>query len=126
MDAPESDPEHPTKPPPIREVLVILGGGCLLIAAFWLGSNLLAPRIRVLDRATGSRLPDGPYAGSRVCAECHPGEYAAFTGSGHARTLQPAADSKLAGRLVGRTVADPEHPGVTWTYGRDRGQFFAE
>src|SRR4051794_24571919 len=126
MDDPALSPEPPATRSPARDAILVAAVGLFLIAAFVLGSHLLRPRNSVLDRATGGRLSAGPYAGSRVCAECHPGEHAHFTGSGHARAFRKAAESKIARRLVGRQVADPELPGVTWTYGSDGGKLFAD
>lgn len=54
--------------------------------------------------------------GDKTCAECHPGEAAYYSGSGHANTLRPAAITAVAKWLHGRKVTDPEHPEVTWTY----------
>lgn len=56
------------------------------------------------------------YVGSKSCNECHPGAYAYYTNSGHARTLRPAIDRQLSRELDGRSVEDPERPGVTWSY----------
>jgi hypothetical protein len=56
------------------------------------------------------------YVGTVSCRECHPGETAAFARSGHARTLRPAELDPIARWLDGRTVADPERPGVDWSY----------
>src|SRR5215471_16678484 len=106
MNAPEPSADRPPPPPLAWEAVVILGGGLLLFVAFFVGAHLLRPRISLLDRATGSRLPSGPYIGTRACLDCHPGEYAHFTRSGHFRSFQKAAESKYARRLVGRTVAD--------------------
>jgi hypothetical protein len=68
----------------------------------------------------------GPFAGSFSCRECHPGEHAAFTRSGHSQTLHAAGSSQVAGRLDGRSVPDPEFPGVVWSYARRGGRFEAE
>ncbi len=59
------------------------------------------------------------YVGATDCRECHPAEAAAYAHSGHARTLLRVAGSPLVERLDGVTVADPERPGVTWTYRRE-------
>jgi hypothetical protein len=40
--------------------------------------------------------------------------------------LQPAARSRAAGRLVGRTFPDPERPGSLWSYSLRDGQLRAE
>jgi hypothetical protein len=64
-----------------------------------------------IDRET-----PGQYVGSPSCRECHPGETAAFARSGHARTLNPAGSGPIARWLDGKTVEDPELPGVSWSY----------
>ncbi len=56
------------------------------------------------------------YVGDRSCRECHPGESAAHSRSGHSRTFRPAAKVDSARGLDGRIVADPEKPGVTWRF----------
>ena len=66
------------------------------------------------------------YVGSKSCAECHPGEFASHSRSGHARTLRPAARTALAGRLSGETFPDPEHPGVHFRYNLQNGEFSTE
>jgi hypothetical protein len=81
------------------------------------------------SRATrrGSRIgpePEGiagdhdPYIGSQACRECHPGAYAAFLGSGHARTFDLAGRAPVARQLDGQSIDDPELPGVRWTFER--------
>ncbi len=77
-----------------------------------------------LDRTfpPGGRYPSDPYIGPRVCAECHPGESALYDRSGHARTLRPAGRRALAQSLDGKTVADPELSGVSWSYRYRDGQ----
>ena len=72
-------------------------GGVLSVAGVivgwvgWSAKQGLA-QITVLDPKKGDVFKDGPYLGSKACAECHPGEYAFFTRSGHARTLRAAAE----------------------------------
>jgi hypothetical protein len=56
------------------------------------------------------------YAGDASCRECHPGESALFSRSGHRHTLSPAVSNRLASWLNGRTVRDPERAGVNWSY----------
>ncbi len=56
------------------------------------------------------------YLGDASCRDCHPGEYAAHTSSGHSKTLRPAARVALRRHWDGRTAEDPERPGVVWTY----------
>ena len=66
-------------------------------------------------------VPDD-FVGARACRECHPGEHAAHGGSGHARTLRPAATIALTKWLDGRHEADPEQPAVRWDYAVEEGR----
>ena len=73
------------------------------------------------SRSTGhsrlqGRYPADPYVGSSVCSECHPGKAALYARSGHSSTLRPAGKLALASQLDGTRVADPEYPGVFWSY----------
>jgi Cytochrome c554 and c-prime len=81
-------------------------------------------RLLTLDRAfpPGGRYPSDPYVGPRVCRECHPGESALHARSGHARTLRPAGRRALKLGLDGKTIDDPELPGVSWSYRYRDGQ----
>jgi len=56
------------------------------------------------------------YVGGAACLECHPGESALQGRSGHDRTLRRAERSTIIAWLNGKTVNDPEHPGVKWSY----------
>jgi hypothetical protein len=62
------------------------------------------------------------YAGARACRDCHPGEHASYSSCGHSHTLRPAATQSLAEWLDGRSAADPEEPGVNWSYALRDGQ----
>lgn len=75
-------------------------------------------RLLTLDREfpAAGRYPSDPYVGHRVCAECHPGESALHSRSGHARTLRAAGRRALARGLDGTTLADPDRPDVRWSY----------
>jgi hypothetical protein len=81
-------------------------------------------RLLTLDRPfpRAGRFAADPYAGPQICADCHPGEAALHSRSGHAQTLRPAGQRLLARRLDGRTVADPELPAVRWSYRLRGGQ----
>jgi hypothetical protein len=107
--------------------VVVIGGGLLVIAgialAVFLSKPTESPRISISDAARSERILNGPYVGSRACRECHPGEYALYTRSGHSRTLRAAAQAPVAQRLNGRTVADPEDAAVTWNYALRDGRF---
>lgn len=97
-------------------VLAVVGG-----VAFW-GYWRWQPSGATDSSTTVATLPtSGPayaarFVGDKACRECHPGESAAHSRSGHARTLRPAAQVELVSRLDGRRVPDPEQPGVAWTY----------
>jgi hypothetical protein len=121
----DSDPSDDRRPgaPPAWEALLLLGLGLALAAAAFWWATLPAPRDHSRILTTSRRDPGGPYVGARVCGECHPGEAALYPGSGHARTLRPAATLPLSRRLDGRTVADPEEPKVTWSYALRDGEF---
>jgi Cytochrome c554 and c-prime len=109
-------------------VIVALGMVTVVAAALWVlfaatGTSRLRGRVRgvqllTIDRPfpAGGRFVSDPYIGSKVCAECHPGEAALHSRSGHASTLRPAGRGSLARRLDRKTVADPEHPDVVWSY----------
>jgi hypothetical protein len=66
------------------------------------------------------------YAGDRACSECHPGEAALHSRSGHSRTLQSAAGFALTHKLDGLRTEDPERPGVVWKYLGDDNQLWTE
>jgi hypothetical protein len=56
------------------------------------------------------------YVGEAACLECHPGESALHTRSGHSQTLRRAERSSIIAWLNGKTVSDPKYPDVRWTY----------
>lgn len=73
---------------------------------------LRSPRERALRdvAAVLANVPPGfgLYADESLCAECHPEQAASHTQTGHARTLQPAAQSPLAAALGKMTFQDPQ------------------
>ena len=84
----------------------------------------LPPSVRLArDVPAGGRISGDPYIGSRACAECHPGEYALFTRSGHALTFRAASDRRLTDELAGKSVLDPVRPAVRWSYEKHDGRF---
>src|SRR5439155_23785135 len=99
-ETPESVPQTGPLPSRPRRPLAILGVGAVatLLAAGWVALNALwtEPRLRragaggllTVDRPfpAEGRFPGDPYIGSKACAECHPGEFALYTRSGHAAT----------------------------------------
>jgi hypothetical protein len=82
------------------------------------------PKPEPLSRSPGdpsSSLGKGPerianYVGEAACLECHPGESALQGRSGHDRTLRRAEQSPIIAWLNGKSVSDPEHPDVRWSY----------
>ena len=103
--------------------LVVLGG-----LIWWVVSGPGdSERIRAVEpRAVGEGVTAG-FIGDRSCRECHPGESAAHSRSGHSRTLRKAsAVPDLVRWLDGRSVDDPERPGVRWAYSVRQGRLTAE
>jgi predicted CXXCH cytochrome family protein len=115
-----ADPDPPIAPRPdpnrARRAILVFASGLLLILAiaWWVGSP--SSRTTIAARSDSVRASRADYLGSRVCSDCHPGEFATHSRSGHARTLQPAARTEVARRLDGATFNDPERPGATWSY----------
>jgi hypothetical protein len=116
------------RPSPGRDVAKVVA--FLLFAVFalilWIKSLPTDERFLsklVVKSAVGPILPD-MHVGAQACRECHPGEYAAHSMSGHNRTLRPAGTGPLASVLDGKRVADPEKPGITWTYSVRDGRLF--
>jgi hypothetical protein len=72
-----------------------------------------------------SRIAAG-LVGAQTCRECHPGESAASSRSGHSRTLRRGDLGAIARWLDGRTVKDPEVPAATWTYALANGKLEVE
>jgi hypothetical protein len=68
------------------------------------------------SRPDGRRGVREELVGDAACERCHPGQAAQFSGSGHHRTLRLASRSATARRLDGRTAADPEFGGVSFSY----------
>ncbi len=122
-----ASPTTPSRGPWV-EVVTALALGCTLVAgALWWAnpSEEKGSRQRPITLA-GALLADPRYVGSTACRECHPGEHAFHTTSGHAQTLRRAGSLQLAARLNGRETEDPDQTGVTWRYRREDGQLIAE
>ncbi len=54
--------------------------------------------------------------GDRACRECHPGECALHSRSGHSKTLRIGAAHNPVAKLSGAKFNDPEQKGVVWAY----------
>jgi hypothetical protein len=112
------DPPLDRPPSPARAwraVLLFLGGS-LVVLAILEGARLLSRNTPLARRPVSDRLTAAAYTGSESCKDCHPGQFAAHSRSGHARTLRPAERTSQAHALDRRTFADPEYPRVTWSY----------
>ncbi len=106
---------RPAPPPsPLRLVFVTTVLMVWLGVALWLFWPMSSPRTS--RRLTEHLGQPGWERRDRICAECHPGEFAAHRGSGHSRTLALAKDVKVAHWLDGRGVEDPENEGVRWDF----------
>src|SRR5262245_31757450 len=115
-------------------MVMALGLAAIVAAALWVvvtarrarpvAGRSGGVRLLTVDRPfpAGGRFASDPYIGSQVCAECHPGEAALHSRSGHARTLSPAGRLPLARRLDRTRLADPEMPQVHWSYRYRDGQ----
>ncbi len=54
--------------------------------------------------------------GGQACRECHPGQSALHSRTGHARTMRPGPVEAIASWLNGRSVKDREYPEAVWTF----------
>ena len=121
--------DMPHQPRPIRSpamgVVTIVGFG-LLLGATALWAFLTPPRQSQRARSEPGFVERAAYVGSDSCISCHPGESAAHSRSGHARTLRPIAQTPIAKKLDGLTFPDPEQPGVTWRYAAGDGTLSVE
>jgi Cytochrome c554 and c-prime len=109
-------------------VIVGLSLAALGVAACWLVFSATRPQtviqrtgavqLLTVDRPfpADGRFPGDRYAGTQVCAECHPAEAALHFRSGHSSTLLPAGRRAVSRRLDGKTITDPERPEVAWSY----------
>src|SRR4051812_23462111 len=96
-DTVEDDPRRPGPSASSRRAGAVLGLGLLAIfaAASWLVFTARGPRTAAgrpravsllgIDRPfpAEGRFASDPYIGSRACSECHPGESALQSRSGH-------------------------------------------
>ena len=65
--------------------------------------------------------------GGKACQECHAGESALHSRSGHAQTLRRRPVEAIVSWLNGRSVKDREYPEAVWTYSvNDRGKLEVE
>lgn len=114
-------PERATRPktPAARDALIVGVVGMLLVGAlvWWATSGGRETSLGSRRVGLGPKDPRvARFVGDRACRECHPGESASHSRSGHARTLRPAAARSVAQWLDGGSVPDPENPSATWTY----------
>ncbi|RMH01547.1 MAG: hypothetical protein D6702_11105 [Planctomycetota bacterium] len=69
---------------------------------------------------TGPPPAESAWLGAAACAECHPEETAAWTGSDHDLAMQPATPATVLGDFADATA---EHAGVTTRFHRDGDRF---
>ena len=119
-------PDHRSVWKAIGELVLVVGGGLLLILAIVWVTVRQSERIPVAGRTSSTRAGRAEFIGSENCRECHPGETASHARSGHSKTLRPVAQTPLAKRLNGAKFADPERPGVTWSYALRDGKLSTE
>jgi hypothetical protein len=109
-----------------RRIVLFFGCGFLVLVAILLRFGSPSTQIQVARQSAADRPTRDAYIGSPSCAQCHPGEFAAYTRSGHAHTLRPAAQTPEARKLNGSTFDDPEHQGVRWKYMINDGHLWTE
>lgn len=127
----DADPLPPPAPATrngLAEGLIVLLLGLLAIglAAWWIASPS-DPRETALrsfaKNASSAAGGSGRFAGDAACAQCHSEAAEAHAKSGHSRTLRLASETDAARTLDGKRTADPDHPGVEWSYSLKDGRF---
>ncbi len=132
MEADGSDRQsgRGSAPSASREILAFGAIGLALAAAIAWWSTWEEPA-RTVEVSPSAERPGGvgpasSYAGDASCAGCHPAIHQQCLGSGHSKTLRPAAEHPVASWLVGRSASDPARPESTWTYRLQNGRLIAE
>jgi hypothetical protein len=97
--------------------------GLALITWIVSGARTNNSRVKPTPAVSGKTGQAEMYVGRQACRDCHPAEHAAHGLSGHNLTLRPAGSWPLARQLDGQRIADPEKPGITWTYTLHDGKF---
>ena len=127
LGSPPFDRARP-QPSPFRDLAKVGAFFLVVLSAFvlWVTSlpRVDKPRTRPLGKAASEPSLPEMYVGAQACRECHPGEYAAHSLSGHNRTLRPAGSGPLGRLLDGQHVSDPEEPAVEWVYRLRDGRLF--
>lgn len=101
---------------PLKELAVVAAVLAAVISVLVFGVLRFAGATKPGRSETGS--PASLFAGSRACAECHPGESALYHRSGRSKTLRRAPESGLAAWLDGRAVRDEEYPDAVWSFSK--------
>jgi hypothetical protein len=116
--------EPPRPPGGAREAIVI---GLAFLTFVGLGWWWMIAPSPVVERFEPAKV-DGidpsyaNYVGDAACSRCHPGESAAHSRSGHARTLRPVDRSPVGRTMAGRKADDPEWSGVAWEFATEDGK----
>jgi hypothetical protein len=121
-DGPQPPIPAPRGVPQARELLILVAAtmfalGGALVWALSPGSSDSRRPANTLTSRDGGRAAS--FVGAKACAECHAGEYAHYTRSGHAHTLRLAAQTPRSRWLAGKKIVDPENPFVVWSYALD-------
>lgn len=104
-----------------------LGAAMVLLVAVALGLLLRTDSPSgVRTPGTGRTVARADYVGDVSCRDCHPGEFAAHSGSGHSKTLRRAVQVALRRGWDSRTTPDPEQPGVSWKFQVRDGRLWVE
>jgi Cytochrome c554 and c-prime len=121
-----TDPRPPGSAVSSRAARTIVALSLAVVVAAGIWGVLGGPKVRqpravrllTIDRPfpEGGRFESDPYIGSKVCAECHPGEAALQSRCGHALTLRRAGRLPVARQLDGTRVADPQYAAIDWSY----------
>ena len=117
-------PEPPSPAGGAREAIVIGLAFLALAGLGWWWALTPPPAVDhlQLSKVDGVDPNYANYVGDAACSRCHPGESAAHSRSGHARTLRPVDQSPIGRTMAGRYADDPEWPGVAWDFATEDGK----
>ena len=118
----------------VMAFVLVVGAAAVAVSVFQvpkpIGARMVAPVGQDSDPGKSDGRPASPavdtFVGAKNCRDCHPGEAAAYAGSGHSKTLRRGDLSTIAKWLDGRTLKDPEVPDATWTYALAGGRLEVE
>jgi Cytochrome c554 and c-prime len=129
----------PTRNPPRLSPIILAGIVVTVLFAACLGVYL-ASSVDTTDQRASREVAPPPkgllpldaaivsqLVGGKACQECHPGESALHSLSGHARTLRRRPATAIASWINARSFKDQEYPEAIWTYSvTERGRLEVE